>query len=319
MKNIWLDGIMGVIMGDALGLPVQFLYREELKENPVTEMMGYGTFNMPAGSWSDDGSMTLATLDSIRENKGINYDDIMERFVGWNFEGQYTPTGKAYDQGNACLESICNYVHDKNYKTCGKTGEWANGNGALMRILPICLLVYEQKKQKLISLETALEYIHQATALTHNHLRAKIASGIYYFMVESILAEDGTLIERLQAGVGKAREYYKRDITNLVEWTKYSRMEVLSDFRQTKEEEIQSSGYVVDSLEAAVWSLITTNSFEEGLLKAVNLGHDTDTVAAIAGGLAGLFYGYSQMPDKWKKTIIMHEEILALCELMNES
>ena len=153
MKNIWLDAIMGVIVGDALGLPVQFLSREELKHNPVREMIGYGTFHMPAGAWSDDGSMTLATLDSIRENKGINYDDIMERFVGWNFEGQYTPTGKAYDQGATCMEAICNYVHEKNYKTCGKTGEWANGNGALMRIMPVCLYSYVQLKKENITLK----------------------------------------------------------------------------------------------------------------------------------------------------------------------
>ena len=81
MKNIWLDGIMGVIVGDALGLPVQFLSRKELKKRPLTEMIGYGTFHMPAGAWSDDGSMTLATMDSIRERQGIDYDDIMGRFI----------------------------------------------------------------------------------------------------------------------------------------------------------------------------------------------------------------------------------------------
>lgn len=317
-RNIWLDGIMGVIIGDALGLPVQFLSREELKENPVTKMMGYGTFHMPAGSWSDDGSLTLATLDSIREKKGIDYDDIMTRFVGWNFEGQYTPTGRAYDQGRACLESICNYACTGNYKTCGKTGEYANGNGALMRIMPVCLYAYTQFSESKITLDETMEYIHQATALTHNHLRAKIASGIYFFMVQSILSEDGSLIELLQKGIVNAETYYTKDISKFTEWTRYSRLFNLEEFSKENEDEIKSSGYVVDSIEAAVWSLITTGSYKEALLKAVNLGDDTDTVGAIAGGLAGLYYGYAQIPDDWKGAMIMKEELEAICDLSKE-
>lgn len=311
-RNIWLDGIMGVIIGDALGLPAQFLSREELKSNPVTEMRGYGTFHMPPGAWSDDGSMTLATLDSIREKKGIDYDDIMQRFVGWNFEGQYTPTGKAYDQGAACMEAICNYVESGNYKTCGKTGEYANGNGALMRIMPVCLYAYVQHKNGFISLDEALEYVHQATALTHNHIRAKMASGIYFFMVQSILDQDGKLVERLQLGMNQAKNYYSKDIMNLTEWTRYSRLFDLAEFAQVDEKEIKSSGYVVDSLEAAVWSLVTTESFEEALLKAVNLGGDTDTIAAIAGGLGGLYYTYTLMVDLWKEIIMKRGEIECL-------
>ena len=124
MKNIWIDGMMGVVVGDALGMPVQFVDRVELKSNPVETMEGYGTYNMPPGTWSDDSSMALATLDSIREKGDIDYSDIMERFVRWTFYGEYTPAGKAFDQGNTCMEAICNYVRDKDYKTCGKTGEW---------------------------------------------------------------------------------------------------------------------------------------------------------------------------------------------------
>ena len=128
MKNIWVNGMMGVVVGDALGMPVQFVDRVELKNNPVETMEGYGTYNMPPGTWSDDSSMALATLDSIRDKGDIDYSDIMERFVRWNFYGEYTPAGKAFDQGNTCMEAIYNYVREKNYKTCGKTGEWANGN-----------------------------------------------------------------------------------------------------------------------------------------------------------------------------------------------
>ena len=271
MKNIWINGMMGVVMGDVLGMPVQFVPREELKNAPITQVEGYGTYNMPPGTWSDDSSMAIATLDSIRDNKRIDYDDIMTRFVKWTLEGQYTPAGVAFDQGNTC-----------------------------------------------VTLEEAVEYVHQVSALTHNHMRSKMACGIYFFIVQSILDKEGTLIERLQQGMDEAKKFYKSDMTNLVEWSRFGRMTNLSEFADVSEEEIKSSGYVVDSLEAAVWSLITTTSFEEGLLRAVNLGDDTDTIGAIAGGLAGLYYGYNNIPAEWRKVIIKREEIIALCEWVEE-
>lgn len=315
-RNIWKDAIMGVVIGDALGLPVQFKSREELKENPVTEMMGYGTFNMPKGAWSDDSSMTLATLDSIRACKEINYDDIMQRFVGWEINGEYTPTGKAYDQGCTCVEAIYNYIEYQDYKTCGKTGEWANGNGALMRIMPVCLYAYFEHKKGIISIDEAITIIHQTASLTHHHLRSNIACGSYFFMIKAIIDEEGTLIEKLQKGMDDAKAYYTSNIANLTEWIRYSRFVDLSKFSKEEEENIKSSGYVVDSLEAAVWSLVTTSTFKDALLKAVNLGRDTDTIAAIAGGLGGIFYGYNSMPTEWKKAVIMREEIVALCDLI---
>ena len=111
MKKIWINGMMGVVVGDALGMPVQFVDRAELKNNPVETMQGYGTYNMPPGTWSDDSSMALATLDSIRAIGEVDYSDIMERFYHWLFFGKYTPAGKAFDQGSTCVEAICNYVY----------------------------------------------------------------------------------------------------------------------------------------------------------------------------------------------------------------
>ena len=138
-KNIWLNGIMGVVVGDALGLPVQFSYREELEEESVTEMIGFKTFNVPPGSWSDDSSLTLATLSSINDLKCIDSEDIMKRFVRWYDNGEYTPFGYAYDIGYTCETAICKYKDTDNYKECGCTDVRSNGNGSLMRILPACL------------------------------------------------------------------------------------------------------------------------------------------------------------------------------------
>lgn len=312
-RNVWIDGVMGVVIGDALGMPVQFMDRATIKKNPVTKMSGYGTYNMPPGTWSDDSSMSLATLDSILEKKSIDYDDIMNKFINWTWDGEYTPAGKAFDQGRTCIEAICNYARNKDYKTCGKTGEWANGNGALMRIMPVCLYAYIQWKNEKITSNEAVEYVHKVSALTHNHMRSKMACGIYFFMIQSIMESEGILIERLQKGMDNAKNFYESDTTNQVEWKKFGRMMNLSNFATVTEDKIKSSSYVLDSLEAAVWSLITTTTFEEGLLRAVNLGDDADTVGAIAGGLAGLYYGYDNAPEEWRSVIIKGKEIEKMC------
>lgn len=313
MGNIWIDGVMGVIVGDALGLPVQFLDREEIKQNPVVDMRGYGTFNMPEGTWSDDGSLTLATLESILNKKEINCEDIMENFADWLVDGKFTPLGYAFDQGNTCTRAIMQYAINGDAENCGIKGEWANGNGALMRIMPVCLFAYEKVGEGLMSEEKALEYVHQVSALTHNHLRSQMACGIYYFLVKSILQKQGDLKETIERGIQEAKAYYQSDIQNYAELSHYGRMFDVDAFKQLPEDEIKSTGYVVDSLEAAIWSLLNGVTFKETALRAVNLGKDTDTVGAIACGLAGLYYGYEAIPDDWLEKIQCRHEIEGKC------
>lgn len=309
-RNIWLDGVMGVIIGDALGCPVQFLERDELKERgPVIGMEGHGTYDMPTGTWTDDGSLTLATLDSIITHGGIDLESIMTNFVDWYEKGKYTPFGEAFDIGNTCSCAIEVFENDQDVQACGRTSEYSNGNGSLMRIIPVCLYAYEEN----LSGKDAIGYVHAVSGLTHNHLRSKIACGLYYFCVCAVLEGTGSLIERLQKGMDRGFSYYEKDLTNRVELAHYGRLRNLSHLLQTEESEIKSTGYVVDSLEAAIWSLINTDSFRECELKAVNLGDDTDTIGAIAGGLAGLYYGYENMPAEWVAAIQRRGWIEKMC------
>ena len=316
MRNhtIWLNGIMGVVVGDALGLPVQFSYREELDEKPVTEMIGYGVFNMPEGSWSDDSSLTLAALSSINELGRIDCEDIMKRFVDWYDNGAYTPFGYAYDIGCTCEMAICNYKFTHDNKTCGLDDERSNGNGSLMRIMPACLFVYEKVMSSDMTEEQGVELIHEVSSLTHAHLRSKMACGIYYFLVKNILNYSGTLQERLQAGIDEAMNYYRKDIGNLVQLAFYHRLMNLEKFKNIPVDMIKSGGYAVETIEAAVWCLLNTDNLKDCLLKAVNLGHDTDTVAAVAGGLAGLYYGYESIPEDWFEKIQKRNWIRRMCE-----
>lgn len=312
-NNIWLDGIMGVIVGDALGLPVQFKRREAMVEEPLNDMIGYGTFNMPPGTWSDDSSLTLATLTSLKKCGEVNCEDIMDRFVDWLENGAYTPFGFSFDEGLTCIRAIHKFKETRDVENCGVTGEYANGNGALMRIMPVCLWAYKKEMEGEWSVEEAIESVHKVSALTHNHLRSQMACGIYYFMVKNILNNEESLLDRLQKGIDEAISFYDIDMENLIQLSFYCRLQHLSKFQEDSINYVSSSGYVVDSIEAAVWCLINTESMEECLLKAVNLGEDTDTVAAIAGGLAGLYYGSASIPKEWVGKIQKREWIEELC------
>lgn len=315
--TLWHSGMFGLVVGDALGVPAQFMSEEEIKNSPegiVTRMRGGGAYNMPAGTWSDDSSMALATLHSILNKKGIDLDDIMTNFAAWLHYGSFTPDGVTFDQGNTCTKAILTYQRDKNPKTCGATGEYANGNGALMRILPVCLYLLDTGRRPRIPDDEAVALVHAVAALTHNTLRSNMCCGFYYFMVKAILDGSGkTLQEMLQEGISNALDFYEKDKSNLYELKHLERILKLESFKKTPRKAIRSSGYVIDTIEAAIWCLINTDSYSECMLKAVNLGDDTDTVAAIAGGLAGLFYGYEGIPAEWLEALRGKKDILDVC------
>ena len=330
--RMWTDGIMGVLAGDMLGNPVQFMSRPSvLKRGLVKGMEAGGVFHMPAGSWTDDGSMTLCILDSLIEKRCLDYDDIMEKFIRWDRDGAYTPFGKAYDQGITCLDAIDKYARTHKWTSCGRTGEHANGNGGLMRIMPVCLYAAVKETDGTFTEKDAVQAVHNITLLTHNHLRACTASGIYYFMCREILKLRGFLTDTnpaegsaaaesqthtirgaLQRGMDAAVAFYTKN--NLDdELSCYRRLKDLSGFAEVPSDKIRSSGYVVDTLESAVWNLITTGSLEQALLQAVNLGDDADTVGAVAGGLAGLYYGYDSVPATWKSAMQKRSWLEDMC------
>ena len=314
-NNMWLDGIMGVVIGDALGCPVQFESRKEVAKHPVTGMRGYGTFNLPEGSWTDDSSLTLALLESIRRLGRIDLDDIMENFMKWLYDGKFTPYGYSYDVGRGTMLAIGRYKKNRKAKKCGGDEEWNNGNGSLMRILPVCIYSSGKLRGGDLTEHDAIQAVHSVGGLTHAHIRSNIACGLYFFMVDEVLNAEGSLRERLQAGLTRGFSFYETFLADKDNLRCYDRLQDLAVFAALPADRIRSTGYVVDALEAAVWSLATTGSFEEALLKAVNLGDDTDTVGAIAGGLAGLYYGYDKIPADWLAAIKRRDWIEELCDM----
>lgn len=312
MKDMWKSGIMGVVVGDALGCPVQFETREEVAKHPVDGMIGYRTFKMPKGTWTDDSALTLAMLESISRMKGIAFSDAMNNFVKWLENGDFTPYGFAFDIGRGTMYAIKTYEKNHDYRTCGGREAANNGNGSLMRIMPAVLFCID----KHIEVDRAISIIHTVSALTHAHERAEIACGLYYFMARAIVNGTGNLFDRIQAGLKDGFAYYRQNDRFGAELIHYSRLFDLFAFKKLSAGAIKSSGYVVETLEAAVWGLITTNSFDKALLKIVNLGGDTDSIAAVAGGLAGLYYGYDAIPADWLKVIQRREWIENLIATM---
>ncbi len=307
MKNLEATSIKAVVLGhavaDALGVPVEFRSRGELMDDPVCGMRGFGTYGVPAGSWSDDTSMSVAALDHIAGGS-VNWQAVMENFGRWYYDGKYTPTDLTFDVGGTCARAIEAYfVHGETMKTCGLTDENSNGNGSLMRIHPFALMAYARYRN-----DGAWEdMIVQASALTHAHERSCLACKIYTLILFHLL--DHADKKSVRLALQQAVDEY----ADSTEIEHYGRL-FEEDFAALSVGEIYSSGYVVDTLEAAVWCLLTTESYEECVLRAVNLGEDTDTVAAVAGGLAGALYGYEAIPAEWLDTLIRRDMIEEMCE-----
>jgi ADP-ribosylglycohydrolase len=335
--NAVRDGILGLCVGDALGVPVEFESRETLRQNPVTGMRGYGNHNQPAGTWSDDTGLTLCLADSLAEKGSFVPEDVMQRFALWLDDGKYTAHGEVFDVGIATQEAIERFKSGVPAQECGGKKETDNGNGALMRILPMALLLRAKYDKNPSVDENVRADLNAAVALTHAHPRNLIACGIYCDVTNEFLSGNKDTTRAIQRVSDKARMFFSRIPEYKSELTHFERLiypgtyrilraagmsgmhQTISAFKKLPESEIQSTGYVVHTLEAALWCLLNTSTFEECVLKAVNLGGDTDTTAAVAGSLAGLLYGINGIPDDWLSGLVRGKFILEICDKFQDS
>lgn len=284
------DAIMGLVVGDAVGVPVEFKARDTFT---VADMIGHGTYNQPAGTWSDDSSLTLATLESIGRLGWVDPRDIMINFERWLYDGEFTPHGEVFDCGRTTHAAIRRFTNGVPLVQCGGRDLMDNGNGALMRILPLLFCTPD------------LEDVSSVAGLTHNHSISRNACAIY-------------LLTAFHLFNGCSPEF----AVSLIEPVGFAEFSRLPRIKDLKRDEIFSDGYVVHTLEAALWCLLNTDSYRDCILKAVNLGEDTDTVAAVAGGLAGILYGVGGdrgIPEEWIEQIARKEWIKDLCDQAEEA
>jgi len=297
LNRIIVDIFLSQAVGDAVGVPVEFMKREKLKENPVTDMIGYGTHFKKKGTWSDDTSMTLATLSAYsyctQENNMSNYyNEIMENFSVWYEQGEF---GGIFDIGNACKNAIIKYREkDCDAISCGTTKEDDCGNGSLMRITPVAIYMYSNKARFDINpvyAKRVIEEVVNVSSITHKNETCYMGCVIYVFLM--MLLIDGISLKESLKIISKFdfKEYFSKKKIK-----KYKRI-LNNKILKLKERHIESSGYIVDTLEAAIWSAHNATNLRETILKAVNLGGDTDTIASLAAGLGCLLYTSSSIKD----------------------
>jgi len=294
------NALLGLVVGDALGVPVEFQDRATLKANPVKDMTGYGTYNQPPGTWSDDSSLALCLADEL--SKGFNLQNIADSFVKWLFDNHWTPHGEVFDVGNSTEKAILRLEEGIPAEQSGETNENSNGNGSLMRILPLLFHVKDIEDD----LER-YEVIRQVSAITHAHVRSTLSCFYYLEFARFILESHSP-----QSAYKKANENFIR----LTEQLQIEKEEISKFDRLTKggiyklnEKDVFSDTYVIYTLEASIWCILTTDNYKDAVLKAVNLGKDTDTTAAVTGGLAGLIYTEEGIAKEWISQIAKLDKI----------
>jgi ADP-ribosylglycohydrolase len=295
-----LGGLWGVAVGDALGVPVEFRSRKERERDPVVDLRGYGTHNQPCGTWSDDTSLSLCTIDTLLHN-GEDYRALGGSFVRWLDAEIWTPHGEVFDVGNATAEAIQRLAYGVAPLEAGRNDELSNGNGSLMRILPVA--VWFAAGQTVDAIEAAYRF----SALTHRHPRSQVGCAIFCLVARRLLAGVDAVSAIDDGWKDIARHTDAQPFAS--ELRAYSRISPASNLKRLRVTEIRGSGYVVDALEASLWCLLNTKSFKEAVLMGVNLGDDTDTTGAITGALAGMRYGLDAIPADWRERLARRDDL----------
>ena len=285
--------LFGLAIGDAVGAPVEF--QEAGSFEPVEDMTGGGVFRLRPGDWTDDTSMALCLADSLIDSRGFNPADQLDRYLRWYHQGYLSSQGWCFDIGTTTRKALLNYETSRQ-PLGGIDEERAAGNGSIMRLAPIPLAFVNNPTM-------ALDLAGESSKTTHGN---KLCIDACRYMSALIVGalQEATKEELLAPKFSPVKEYWlHRPLSAEIE-------EIAQGSFKTKEPpEIQGSGYVVQSLEAALWAFHKSENFKDGCLLAVNLGDDADTTGAIYGQIAGVYYGEHELPDEWRSKLAMLDVI----------
>ena len=309
MNNLNKDILLGTAIGDALGLPIQFLAREVVAKNPITTMEGLDQFNVPAGTWSDNTSLSFCLAESLCN--GYDLNDIINKFTKWMYEDYWTPANETFDINYINYFTIVNLRNNGSPHIAGINNKRGNSDGSLMRILPLVpyiLNMEEENRFRIIKEISSLTYRHSGSILACIALCEFAIQYINLQLVEEAYqAMQQTILQLL-----KKEMFIEEDIP-------FKRLVGLSyeEFKAIELKDIHSTEYVIDTLEASLWCIFNTTNYKDAVLKAVNLGDDTDTVGAITGGLAGIIYGYDTIPSEWLEVLAKKDDIIELADKLD--
>ena len=304
-KDKAIGSIIGCAIGDALGAPVEFKARGSFE--PVNGYRSGGKFNLPAGAYTDDTAMMLCLAQSLIDKNGFDAHDQLQKYCDWLNSGYLSATGKSVGCGKHTYRALLNYMHKKE-TICTVGNNRSAGNGSLMRIAPIAIYYME-------NLNKALEYASLSSYTTH---KLKVCAdaciaftwllfGFYKgFSKEDILSKEYA-------------NYYLFEYSPSYEYEPEVIEVLQGSYKNKTANEIESSGYVIHSLKAALWAFYHSNNFKDGALKAVNLGFDSDTVAAIYGTIAGACYGFENIDKDLVSGLMHNEKIIDIAEKLYES
>ncbi len=276
--------LVGLAVGDAVGVTLEFQTRDTYK--PLTDMVGGGPFDLASGQWTDDTSMALCLADTLLDKRHVDVQDLSDRFNRWRRDGENSCQGRCFDIGTTTKIAL-QHAMDTGNPLAGRTAPDSAGNGSIMRLAPVpiffsCNIEQARLEARLQSRTThgALECL-DACELLAILLAELISTGDFELTLIAEKSDFVMNIERIAQG----------------------------SFRHKNRAEIQSTGYVVHTLEAALWALHSSDTFEQAILTAVNLGHDSDTVGAVTGQLAGAKYGIESIPARWLERLAWAEHI----------
>ena len=289
--NRYRGCLLGLAVGDAIGTTVEFKSRGTF--HPITDMVGGGPFHLKPGQWTDDTSMALCLAESLIACNGFDALDQMNRYLDWWKKGYMSSTGVCFDIGNTIRQALLNFTISGDPLN-GLTGTYSAGNGSLMRLAPIPMFYSPNKTE-------ARFYAAKSSLTTHAAQECLEASSLYAEMLVSALS--GQDMETILSA-NDTSEFVSEKIIAIAK----------GEYKNKTIQHIIGNGYVVNSLEAALWCFWTTHSFSDAILAATNLGDDADTTAAICGQIAGAFYGLSNIPSHWLEKLYMCAEITQMAD-----
>ncbi|WP_211999833.1 ADP-ribosylglycohydrolase family protein [Chitinophaga sp. HK235] len=310
MQQHITGAFLGIAIGDALGVPVEFKTRGYLREKPILDFIGYGCWNQPPGTFSDDTSLTFCTAESLTH--GYNLTLMATTFLKWYRDGYWGAHEQVFDIGHTTRRALQRIGTGTSPLFSGGFEEFENGNGSLMRMMPLALYLAKED-----NIRQRYHVVKEVSGITHMHFRSVMACFIYVEFIRNLLTVKD-LQEAYQITQAIVNDFIIANQFNPVEVKIFDRI-LQDNITNLKEDDILSSGYVVYTLESALWCLLNTDNYQDCVLKAVNLGGDTDTVGAVAGAVAGLHYGMGNIPPHWIVGIAKSDKIIELSQQFSDA